>query len=96
MSRSFKHNGWIQDQSCKKFGKRSANQKVRRTKDNLIGKSYRKLYQSWDIADYVLQSRGRLVISEKRPGRKFRIIKVIEQDLNDYFNIDNIYRDWMK
>jgi hypothetical protein len=33
MSRSYKHKGWIQDQSCKKFGKRVANKKVRRTDD---------------------------------------------------------------
>ena len=59
MSRSYKHKGWIQDQSCKKFGKRFANKKVRRTDDVPSGKAYRRVYNPYDIADFILPCRDK-------------------------------------
>jgi len=57
MSRSYRHQGWIQDQTCKKAGKRFANKKVRRTDDVPSGKAYRRVYNPYNIADYILPCR---------------------------------------
>jgi hypothetical protein len=51
MSRSFKHNPIIKDDTRKKFGKKFANKKVRKI-DLDSGNSYKKVYQSYDICDY--------------------------------------------
>lgn len=59
MSRSYKHKGWIQDQSCKKFGKRFANKKVRRTDDVPSGKAYRRVYNQYNIADFIIPCRDK-------------------------------------
>ena len=59
MSRSYKHKGWIQDQSCKKFGKRFANKKVRRTDDVPSGNAYRRVYNPYNIADFILPCRDK-------------------------------------
>lgn len=39
----------------KKYGKRQANRKVRRSDNSMLyrGKQYRKLYESWDINDVI-------------------------------------------
>ena len=57
MSRSYRHQGWIQDQSCKKAGKRFANKRVRRTPDVPSGMAYKRVFCSYDIADYILPCR---------------------------------------
>ena len=51
MSRSFKHTPIIKDDTCKKFGKKYANKKVRK-EDVIDGNSYRKLYEQYNICDY--------------------------------------------
>lgn len=59
MSRSFKRNPILKDnKNGRKLAKRQANKKVRRhLKDNfnltLRGKLYRKIYNSYDIYDYI-------------------------------------------
>lgn len=51
MSRSFKHVPIIKDGTCKKYGKRYANKKVRKSDiDN--GGAYKKVYESYNICDY--------------------------------------------
>jgi len=57
MSRSYKKQGWIVDQTSKRFGKRLANRRVRRTPDVPSGRSYRKFYESYDVCDYVFPAR---------------------------------------
>lgn len=56
MSRSYRKNTFIQDEGNKKFGKKTANRKVRkRMKDTDFSCSpggYKKLYESWNISDY--------------------------------------------
>ena len=56
MSRSYKKTPIVKDggKSSKK-SKRLANKKVRRNTDKLAikGKSYKKIYNSWDINDYI-------------------------------------------
>lgn len=55
MSRSYKKTPIYQDQPFKKFGKKYANKAVRLyLKDNELasGKSYRKVYETWEIRDY--------------------------------------------
>ena len=56
MSRSFKKTPYACDTTCKKYGKKLANRRVRRHLNNHLdlarGKSYRKLYDSWEISDY--------------------------------------------
>lgn len=54
MSRSFKKTPIVKDGHSGKPGKRLANRKVRRFKGRIPnGRWYRKLYESWDIHDYV-------------------------------------------
>lgn len=56
MSRSYKKNPIVKDGRSGKVGKRFANKKVRRYKGELPdGKAYRKLYESWDIHDWVFR-----------------------------------------
>ena len=54
MSRSYKKTPVCKDgNASKKFGKKMANKKTRKTAD-LGGKSkhYRKAYETWDVCDY--------------------------------------------
>lgn len=55
MSRSYKKHPWYTDhtRTYTKFAKHQANIKVRRTKGLYNGSSYKKLYDSWDIHDWV-------------------------------------------
>lgn len=56
MSRSFKKNLILKDSSgnsYRKWAKRQANKKVRKTKKVANGKQYRKVFETWDINDYV-------------------------------------------
>lgn len=53
MSRSYQRSGWITDKSSKKFGKRFANKKVRRTDDIPSGKKYRRVYDPYNLCDFI-------------------------------------------
>lgn len=54
MSRSYKKTPIVKDGHSGKFGKKVANRKVRHYKGTIAsGKSYRKIYESWDIHDFV-------------------------------------------
>ncbi len=53
MSRSRKKTPIGKDSGSKKWAKRQANKKVRKTKGLFSGKDYKKLYESWDINDYI-------------------------------------------
>ena len=55
MSRSYKKHPYTKDggPTRVKFAKREANKKVRRTGDIPNGKSYRRVFEPWDIHDYV-------------------------------------------
>lgn len=54
MSRSYKKNPIVKDGHSGKFGKRLANRKVRHCKKDIAnGKAYKKIFESWDIHDFV-------------------------------------------
>ena len=54
MSRSYKHNPFCTDRPHgAKYWKRQANHKVRRTLEVPNGKAYRKVYNPWEIHDYI-------------------------------------------
>lgn len=54
MSRSRKKVPISKDHRSGKWGKKQANRAVRRDKNrSLKGKEYRKIYDSWDIHDYI-------------------------------------------
>lgn len=54
MSRSYKKTPIVKDNAGgRKSSKRFANKKVRREKYLSNGKEYRKVYNTWDIYDYV-------------------------------------------
>lgn len=53
MSRSRMKRALVVDRAGKRFGKRWANRRVRRTPDVPNGKAYRKFYESYDICDFV-------------------------------------------
>jgi hypothetical protein len=58
MSRSRKKNPICKDTSgsnYRKFIKNYSNRKVRRTLEVANGKSYRKIFETWNINDYVLR-----------------------------------------
>ena len=55
MSRSYKHSPVYTDRKYgAKWWKRQANRKVRYHKDVLNNKSYRKVYNPWEIHDYII------------------------------------------
>ena len=55
MSRSYKHNPiWTDRKHGAKWWKRQANRKVRHCKDVMNGKSYRKVYNPWNIHDHII------------------------------------------
>jgi hypothetical protein len=62
MSRSFKKVPAIKDATCKKYGKKYANKKVRKI-DIGGGGAYKKAYESYNICDYVLPEHIRLAKS---------------------------------
>lgn len=55
MSRSYKKQPYTKDggPTRVKFAKRKANKKVRRTNDVPSGKSYRRVFEPYDIHDYI-------------------------------------------
>ena len=54
MSRSYKKTPVVKDNFGGKTGKRLANKKVRKLKNELFkGGEYKKVYESWDINDYI-------------------------------------------
>lgn len=54
MSRSYKKTPIVKDGHSGRFGKTFANRKVRRCKEPIAnGKAYRKVFNPWDIHDYV-------------------------------------------
>lgn len=54
MSRSYKKSPiWTDRKHGAKWWKRQANRKVRYNKDTVQGKSYRKMYCSWNIHDWI-------------------------------------------
>lgn len=54
MSRSYKRTPIVKDNpKARKFFKRRANKKVRRTPDIPNGRAYRKVYDSWSIYDFI-------------------------------------------
>ena len=56
MSRSFKKSLVAKDKN-NKYNKKSANKKVRRYKNNIAnGKAYKKIYESYDICDYIFMT----------------------------------------
>lgn len=56
MSRSRKKSFILKDQPPgKRHMKRQANRRVRHAKDIPDGKSYKRLYESWDICDYACE-----------------------------------------
>lgn len=55
MSRSYKHSPVCTDRKHgAKWWKRQANRKVRHHKNVLNNKSYRKVYNSWEIHDHII------------------------------------------
>ena len=54
MSRSYKRRPIVKDHNSGKYGKRQGNKAVRRKKDfSLSGSEYKKVYNSWNIHDYI-------------------------------------------
>lgn len=54
MSRSYKKSPVIKDMDSGRFGKRLANKKVRRFKNDIkSGKSYKKIFETYNIHDFV-------------------------------------------
>lgn len=79
MSRSYKKTPIIKCCGDKRYGKRQANKKVRRSDRTVLlkGKQYRKLYETWDINDMIqfwsrreAERRGELDIWKKWYYRK--------------------------
>ena len=54
MSRSYKKHPIVKDHTSGKWGKQQGNKAVRRDKEfSSSGKDYKKIYNSWDIHDYI-------------------------------------------
>lgn len=84
MSRSYKKHPWYKDRSP--YMKNQANRKVRRYKgENLNHKSYRKLFQSWDICDYKFDGYGKEEIKKRWRAKDPYLIKFYD-DLKDAIN----------
>lgn len=89
MSRSYKKNAYATDGSPKNVRdqKRLANKKVRNSDIPLRGNGYRKVYNSWNIHDYV----------SYYSWEDFK--KLLSKDnyfsRND-FNLKDLYRYWLR
>ena len=57
MSRSWRKHGWIKDPTLCKLGKKLANRRVRRTATIPSGKAYRKVFNPYDVHDYIARAR---------------------------------------
>ena len=102
MSRSYKKNPFYKDQCSRKFGKKLANRRVRaylKDFNNVIKyKSYRKVYDSWDINDYISYETKRDVI------RRYKsYLKEYENNIYIYGhppfekpNLNEMLRNWEK
>ena len=94
MSRSYKKAPVYTDYSRKttKYWKRQANHKVRRSKDVLNNKSYRKAYNSWRIHDYMTYWTKVDAIAwyEKHKDKSwwFKDAQTLDEYLNRYWEHD--------
>ena len=53
MSRSYKKNVWYTDSGAyKRFQKKRANKRVRKSEEISNGNAYKKYFNSWDICDW--------------------------------------------
>ena len=57
MSKSYKRAIFQCDGAYKRYAKRQANKRVRRSAGVPDGGGYKKIYCSWDISDYIVDSR---------------------------------------
>ena len=92
MSRSYKKHPACNDSSAgtTRWKKRVANKRVRNSKDVPNGKAYKKVYESWDIRDFVFL--------ESWEETKTRYMSRVERGLIDpeKFTLEDCYRQWYK
>ena len=81
MSRSFKHvPGWTDNGLHRRFAKRQANKRLRKTPDVPNGRAFRKYSETWDICDY------RMLHFERRVR--------LEAYFQDWANYSWCHRNW--
>lgn len=91
MSRSYKKNPFIKDQSYRKAGKRFANKRVRRLYDTLQHRDYKKQYCSWGIHDYISYMSKDELISEFWKSRKVK-----DHWMNKFNTLEEALSWWRK
>ena len=102
MSHSYKKNPIVKDNGKgKKDSKRIANHKVRRNKYiPLTGGNYKKMYESWDIADYVCRYTLEEAIAdwyEEEEEHHFEnSFGKIQWRHDKYHTLENWIRHWKK
>ena len=91
MSRSYKKHPFIKDQSYRKSGKKYANRKVRRSKDTLQHRDYKKQYCSWEISDYISYMSEDELVAEFCKSRKTK-----DHWMNKFSTLDEALSWWKK
>ena len=91
MSRSYKKAPVYTDRKHgAKYWKRQANRKVRHHKEILNNKSYRKVYNSWEIHDYVSRwtKAEAIVWYNKHKNEDWWFTGTLDSYLNEYWEHD--------
>lgn len=92
MSRSYKKNPVVKDKPTKGI-KRIANKKVRRFNKTISnGKSYKKIFESYDISDFSFTSTYSQYIKDAQSKER----AVLNGGLDEYLLRDKNYKDWYK
>lgn len=91
MARSYKKTCIVKDggPTRRKFAKRQANKKVRRYKGYIShGNSYKKIFNSWEIYDYISLCSFQKWCKRKEPA--------IHKYWNEEYTEKELYNDWAK
>ena len=97
MSRSYKKTPIVKDNIGGKTGKRFANKKVRRLKNELFKrKEYKKVFESWNINDYISYYSLEDAIIDWYNEEENKILKEYAPLHKKYKTLENWIKHWEK
>lgn len=97
MSRSYKKTPIVKDNIGGKTGKRFANKKVRRLKNELFKrKEYKKAYESWDINDYISYYTLEEAIKDWYKEEKENFPRELAWRHNEFKTLEKWIQHWKK
>ena len=97
MNRSYKKTPIVKDNAGGKIGKRFANKKVRRLKNELLKRGeYKKIYESWNINDYISYYTLEDAIADWLEEEKDYVPKKYAWRHKKYKTLENWINAWKK